>query len=120
MLTAYVGTMFAYWVALRRRESVGKNSTAVPEIMSAKQHQAQTSTSGIICRTLRSAIGDTPFWTLHLDTLIVSGVVGLLLFGLCGFGEARDRGRSGQAADFRRDRARHGRSAGEGHFSRQE
>jgi len=31
---------------------------------------------------LTAKIGEGPFWTLHLDTLIVSGLVGCVVFGL--------------------------------------
>jgi F-type H+-transporting ATPase subunit a len=40
-------------------------------------------------QNLAVSVGDTPFWTLHLDTLIVSGIVGLLLFGLMWFSARR-------------------------------
>jgi F-type H+-transporting ATPase subunit a len=40
-------------------------------------------------KNLSVQVGDTPFWTLHLDTLIMSGLIGLLVFGLMWFAAHR-------------------------------
>ncbi|MGQ0577536.1 MAG: F0F1 ATP synthase subunit A [Betaproteobacteria bacterium] len=44
--------------------------------------QAAPTTSGYIVHHLTNLHAGHGFWTLHLDTLIVSGVIGLAIFGL--------------------------------------
>jgi hypothetical protein len=67
--------------------------------------QAAPSTSGYIVHHLTNLHVGHGFWTLHLDTLIVSGVIGLAIFGLMAG--------AGAPAAFRRHRTlRNGGLAG--------
>ncbi|HEY7378722.1 MAG TPA: hypothetical protein VH542_08580, partial [Steroidobacteraceae bacterium] len=50
--------------------------------MSAEQAPNANEYIGHHLQNLTLKIGDSPFWTLHLDTLIVSGIVGFIVFGL--------------------------------------
>jgi len=54
-------------------------------IMSAEQAPNANEYIGHHLQNLTLKIGDSPFWTVHLDTLIVSGIVGLVVFGLLWF-----------------------------------
>ena len=66
------------------------------------------------------SLGDSPFWTLHLDTLVTSAVLGVIVFGfLVARGARRDGRRAGQAPGFRRARRRLRRRPGERHLPRQ-
>ncbi|MGH8677988.1 MAG: F0F1 ATP synthase subunit A, partial [Burkholderiales bacterium] len=49
--------------------------------MSTPENGAQTSADYILHHLTNLHVGHG-FWTLHLDTLIVSGVIGLSIFGL--------------------------------------
>lgn len=40
-------------------------------------------------QNLTVQVGESPFWTLHLDTLIVSGLIGIVVFGLMRFAAKR-------------------------------
>lgn len=58
-------------------------------IMSAEQAPNANEYIGHHLQNLTLKIGDSPFWTIHLDTLIVSGLVGLIVFGLLWFAARR-------------------------------
>jgi F-type H+-transporting ATPase subunit a len=58
-------------------------------IMSAEQAPNANEYIGHHLQNLTLKIGDSPFWTVHLDTLIVSGIVGFVVFGLLWFAARR-------------------------------
>lgn len=58
-------------------------------IMSAEQAPNANEYIGHHLQNLTLKIGDSPFWTVHLDTLIVSGLIGFIVFGLLWFAARR-------------------------------
>jgi F-type H+-transporting ATPase subunit a len=49
--------------------------------MSAQQEMTATSYIGHHLQNRTISLGDSPFWTLHLDTLVTSAVLGVVAFG---------------------------------------
>jgi F-type H+-transporting ATPase subunit a len=69
-------------------------------IMSAEQAPNANEYIGHHLQNLTLKIGDSPFWTLHLDTLIVSGIVGFIVFGLLWFAARRATVQPGRLQAF--------------------
>ncbi len=71
-------------------------------------HAPATTTEYIVHHLTNLKVG-SGFWTFHVDTLLVSGVLGIAVFGLMAYVAQRaTSGVPGIAADLHRNARQHG------------